>query len=175
MSPSPSGNEKQVRAYNRMMERVKSSLERSEQKTLAALQHSVDAAKDQAVELGELTREEADLIGAYLRRDLEDAGEYLAETGHELESWLQFDIELVEDRLWEAFTAAADQTKLAFLELEEQARLASEYRTGEVTGMGTLQCVNCGELLRFHAPGPIPPCPQCGETRFARKPRRDRK
>lgn len=172
MSPTPSGNERQVHAYNRMMERVKAALERNEQKSLAALQQVIDATKDKAVELGELSREEADRIGGYLRRDLEDAGEYLAESGNELESWLHFDIELVEDRLWEAFTAAADQTKLAFLELEEQARLASEYRTGELTSMGTLQCENCGELLHFHRTGPIPPCPQCRYTRFVRKPHR---
>lgn len=171
MSPN-AGNEKLVRAYNRMMERVKALLEQSEKKTLSALERSVEIAQDKAVELGELSREEANRVGSYLRRDLEDAGEYLADSGDELESWLHFDIELVEERLWEAFTAAADQTKLAYLELAQRARRASEYRTGDVTTMGTLQCQNCGELLHFHATGPIPPCPQCGETRFARKPRR---
>lgn len=175
MVTTRSDNEHRVRAYNRMMERVKASLEQNEKKTLGVLQRSIDAAKDKAVELGDLTREEADRIGSYLRRDLEDAGAYLADSGAELESWLQFDIELVEDRLWDAFTAAADQTKLALLELQERARLASEYRTGEVTTVGTLQCENCGELLHFHTTGPIPPCPKCGETRFARAPRRSRR
>lgn len=168
MSPTPAGNEKLVHAYNRMMERVKTLLEKSEDKSLAALERSVNLAKDKAVELGELSREEAERIGAYLRRDLEDAGAYLASSGNELESWLHFDIELVEERLWEAFTAAADQTKLAFLELAEQARRASEYNTGDVTAVGTLQCENCGELLHLHATGPIPPCPHCGHTRFIR-------
>jgi predicted RNA-binding Zn-ribbon protein involved in translation (DUF1610 family) len=166
-APMPS-SEKLVHAYNRMMERVKDLSQKAEKKTLAALQHSVDLAKDKAVEMGELSREEAERIGNYLRRDLEDAGEYLADTGKELSAWLQFDIELVEDRLWEAFTAAADQSKLAFLELAQRAQRASQYHTGEVTTIGTLQCTACGEILHFHATGHIPPCPRCKQTVFVR-------
>jgi len=169
-TPSP-GGEKSVHAYNRMMERVKGLLERTEEKTLAALQHSIEAAKDNAVKLGELSRDEADLIGAYLRRDLEDAGSYLADTGAELSSWLQFDLELIEDRLWEMFTAAADQTKLAYLDLARRAQRAAEYHTGEVTTVGSLQCSACGELLHFHTTGHIPPCPRCRQTVFVRQSR----
>lgn len=169
MSPTPvSKNEKSVHAYNRMMERVKESFEQVEDKTLAALQHSVDRAKDTAVKLGELTRDEAEEIGAYLRRDLEDAGEYLADTGKELRTWLHFDLELVEERLWEMFTAAADQTKLAYLELALRAQRASEYHTGEITTVGSLKCKACGEVLHFHATAHIPPCPQCRSTVFVR-------
>jgi predicted RNA-binding Zn-ribbon protein involved in translation (DUF1610 family) len=168
----PSSGEKLVHAYNRMMERVKDALKQTEENTLEALRYNIDLAKEKAVELGELSREEAVKIGDYLRRDLEDAGEYLADSGAELSSWLQFDVEQVEERLWEAFTAAADQTKLAYLELEQRAQRASEYHTGELTSVGTLQCTKCGELLHFHSTGHIPPCPQCHHTHFARKPRR---
>jgi hypothetical protein len=41
------------------------------------LRASIEHAAEKAVELGELTREEARLIGGYLKRDLEDAGQYL--------------------------------------------------------------------------------------------------
>lgn len=167
-TPSQDG-EKAVHAYNRMMERVKGLLEKTEKKTLAALQHSIELAKDKAVELGELSREEAERVGAYLRRDLEDAGEYLADTGEELSSWLHFDLELVEARLWEMFTAAADQTKLAFLELARRAQRASEFHTGELTTVGSLQCSACGELLHFHTTAHIPPCPRCRQTVFVRR------
>ncbi|MEJ2564396.1 MAG: zinc ribbon-containing protein [Gammaproteobacteria bacterium] len=169
MTASPASHGKKlVHAYNRMMERVKDALKHSDKNTLAALQYNIDLAKEKAVELGELSREEAERIGDYLRRDLEDAGEYLADTGSELSSWLHFDVELVEDRLWEAFTAAADQTKLAYLELAQRAQRASEFHTGEVTTVGTLRCSSCGELLHFHGTGHIPPCPKCHSTRFTR-------
>lgn len=169
MSPIPShSGEKSVHAYNQMMERVKGILEKTEKKTLATLKHSVELAKDKAVELGELSREESERIGDYLRRDLEDAGEYLANSGQELITWLHFDLELVEERLWEMFTAAADQSKLAYLELAQRAKRASEYYTGELTTVGTLKCSACDELLHFHATGHIPPCPRCRQTVFVR-------
>jgi Na+/phosphate symporter len=165
---SPTNSEKLVHAYNRMMERVKDALKQTEKNTLSALHYNIDLAKEKAVELGELSREEAARLADYLRRDLEDAGEYLADSGSELSSWLHFDVELVEDRLWEVFTAAADQTKLAYLDLEERAQRASEYHTGELTTVGTLRCSACGELLHFHGTGHIPPCPKCHATRFTR-------
>ena len=164
----PSHGEKSVHAYNRMMERVKDALKHTEENTLEALRYNIDLAKEKAVELGELSREEAARIGDYLRRDLEDAGEYLADSGSELSSWLHFDLELVEDRLWEVFTAAADQTKLAYLDLAQRAQRASEYHTGELTTVGSLRCSACGELLHFHGTGHIPPCPKCHATRFTR-------
>lgn len=171
MSPTPlSGGEKLVHAYNRMMERVKGLLDKAEKQTVIGLRSSIEQAKEKAVELGELSREEAERIGDYLQRDLEDAGAYLADTGEEMSEWLHFELALVEDKLWEMFTAAADQSKLACLDLAERARRASEYHTGEVTTVGTLQCAKCGELLHFHRTSHIPPCPQCHHTQFARKP-----
>ncbi len=160
--------EKLVHAYNTMMERVKAALDIVDKQTVATLDEGIEAAKDKAVELGELTREEAEKIGDFLRRDLEDAGEYLADTGDELRQWLHFDLELIEERLWEMFQQAADQTKLAFLQLAERAQRASEYHTGEITTVGTLRCVQCGELLHFHATGHIPPCPKCHSSVFKR-------
>ena len=51
----------------------------------------------------------------------------------------------------------------------EQAREASFYHTGEVTGPGTLVCVECGKELHFHKAGHIPPCPGCRGTRYQRQ------
>ena len=172
-APPPANGKKLVHGYNQMMERVKDALKESEKNTLTALRYNIDLAKEKAVELGELSREEAARIGDYLRRDLEDAGEYLADSGSELSSWLQFDVELVEDRLWEVFTAAADQTKLAYLELAQRAQRASEFHTGELTTVGSLYCSACGELLHFHGTSHIPPCPKCHNTHFLRKPKGD--
>lgn len=158
-------NEKHLHAYDRMMERVKAAMAHAGYQNL---RHAVEIAKDKAVELGELTREEAERIGDYLVRDIEDVGTYLAETGGELKDWLRFDLHLIEDRLLEMFAAAADQTKLELLMLAERARQASLYHSGEITGIGTLRCDNCGKLLHFHAASHIPPCPKCHGAVFKR-------
>ena len=57
---------------------------------------------EKAVELGELTREEAQLIGNYLS-DLEDASQYLSSTDRDRRTRLQFGVELLEDRMLDFF------------------------------------------------------------------------
>src|SRR3569832_147856 len=153
----PSPDRRQLSAYDQMLARVVTRLQQTEHKTRAALQKSIEAAKDTTVELGELTRDEADLLGAYVRRDLEDVGQYLAKPGEDLNSWFQFDEQLVETPLLGRFMDAADQTKLAYLHLADQAQKAVEYRSGESTTVGTLLCVLCGELRDFSASAHIPP------------------
>jgi Zn finger protein HypA/HybF involved in hydrogenase expression len=164
-------NNKLVHAYEHMMERVHArfeELEKTEQEIIPHLQHSIEHAAEIAVELGELTREEARLVSGYLKRDLQDAGHYLADTGHDLREWLRFDIGLIEDRLLEIFYRAADKTRLEILDFEETLAEATQYNSGEITGPGTLQCDNCGERLQFHATACIEPCPRCGATAFSR-------
>ncbi len=158
-------------AYDRMMERVHDAtarLERAEEEALPHFQRAVEEAAETAVELGELSREEADLIAAYLRRDLHDAGRFLAETGRGLRDWLRFDLEYIEDRLLALFAGAADGTRLEILRLEAAAERASHYHTGEITGPGTLRCEACGKELHFHATSRIPPCPACHAALFTR-------
>ncbi len=67
-----------VRAYRRMLERAREILENE---TRPSLKDAVDRARKSTVELGEVTREEADQVAGYLKRDLHDAGDYLSLTG----------------------------------------------------------------------------------------------
>lgn len=157
-----------TQAYDRMLERVRGTLDRAEQTTLATLRARIDDAVEKAVELGELSSEEAERTARYLERDLVDAGEFLAETGGALGDWLRFDLQLIEHRLLEMFQQVADQTRLGILQFEQGLRSASEYRTGEVTGIGTLRCAACGKQMQFVKTGHIPPCPQCHGTVFTR-------
>lgn len=158
-----------ISAYERMLERMRHH--GSDQGGQPRLSRLLEAAKDRAVELGELSREEAERIGEYLRRDIEDAAAFLAgDRESELLDWLRLDLEIVEKRLLDLFSSVADRTKLEWLELEMQARTAdaAEYRTGQITGIGTLECPSCHHTLRFHAIGRIPPCPGCHGTVFVR-------
>jgi len=157
-------NQRLIEAYNRMMERVREVVGQEAD----ALRQAVDHAEEKAVELGELTREEAERIGGYLVRDLHDAGEYMAETGEELKGWLRFDLEKIEAQVLTLFAEVADKTTVELAALAERARHAGERRTGQVTGIGTLKCTACGELLHFQKTGHIPPCPKCHGTSYRR-------
>jgi hypothetical protein len=161
--------EEQVEAYNRMIKRTHAAIEEAGKERKPSLHEHVETAKEKAVELGELTREEAERISDFVKRDIEDAGLYLSDSSRVLSDWFRFDLQLIEDRMLEMFAKVADRTRLELLDLEEQAERASEYRTGELTGPGSLQCVRCGKIMHFHKTGHIPPCPRCHTTVFQRQ------
>ena len=160
--------DRHVKAYERMLERVRDFLGEAGHELEPRLEAAIAKAKETAAALGELTREEAERIGDYLRRDLEDAGRYLAEQGGELADWLRFDLQLVEAQLAQWLAQAADQTRLEWERLALRARAVGQWRTGEITGPGTLVCTTCGETLHFHRAGRIPPCPKCKGSTFRR-------
>ncbi|MCP4043374.1 MAG: zinc ribbon-containing protein, partial [Gammaproteobacteria bacterium] len=155
-------------AYNRMLERVKSAIDHAEKDTLPRIHDRIEDAKEKAVELGELTQEEAQKIGDYLRRDLGDAAKFMTRTGSELHEWLSFDIELIEDRLRGLFEQMVDQTRMELDKLAMNAWKSEHLNTGEITAMGTLRCTSCGKEMRFQGTGHIPPCPKCHNTSFSR-------
>lgn len=159
-----------VGAYERMLERARAGIERAE-KDLPNLQARLAEARERAVELGELTREEADRISDYVRRDLRDAADYMTESGRELRDWMRFDMEQIGERLRGVFSDMVDSTRLELDRLAERAREASLRHTGEITAPGVLRCTNCGKEMHFKSTGHVPPCPQCRGTAFERKAR----
>jgi hypothetical protein len=168
-------HDKLVHAYNRMLERIKAALEHAENDTLPSLQHSLEAARQKAVELGELTREEAEKISAYLKRDLQDAVHHAKTTGKELSEWLRFDLGLIEQRALDAFSnivqrAKQELDKLGLQPKQTKANPTEHWHSGEITGVGTLYCTACGAAQHFHATSTIPPCPKCHATMFRRGP-----
>ena len=170
MSNDRKHDDRHLHAYDRMLELVRSLGERAGQQARPALRHLLDTAELKMIELNELTREEAVKIGAFVQRDIEHAAAYLNRPqNRELIDWFKFDVGLIETRLLELFAGVADQTRLGLLALEQQARRASEYHTGEIAGIVTLFCSTCGEALHFHATGHIPPCPRCRGTTFERR------
>ena len=156
-----------VHAYERMLERTRAGI-REAQEAAPRLRDLLDNVRDNMVELGELTREEGQKISDYIQRDIEDAAAYIAQTGDDLRQWWRFDLELIEQRLLEAFTSVADQTSLSLTRWAEQARQASLYQAGQITGPGTLICDNCGAETHFVRTGRIPPCADCGGLTFKR-------
>jgi hypothetical protein len=91
--------DKLVQAYHRMMERVRQTAEDAESRALPTIRHSIEKARDTAVELEELTHDEAEKVAYYVKRDVQDAGKHLSESGHELADWLRFDIDRIEARM----------------------------------------------------------------------------
>jgi predicted nucleic acid-binding Zn-ribbon protein len=170
MSQHEPQGEKLAQAYQQMMTRVKTAMEEARRDTLPGLQQFIDEAVEKAVALGELSREEAERIGRYLRRDVEDAAEFLdrREVDDDLSAWMRFDLELIEDRILALFQPMVDHTRAELEHLAARAEAMNTWFSGEITGPGTLQCKQCGALLHFHKPKAISPCPVCHHQEFAR-------
>lgn len=157
-------------AYELMLERIAEGVDRlrkAEKEAEPEMARLLAEAKEKSVELGELTREEADRVAEYLDRDLKAAGGWLADTGEEFKEWLGMETALISDHFLDMFIKAADQTSLELQKLKQRAE-SLEYKTGEIAGPGTLVCTACGEHLHFNKPGHIPPCPKCSATTFKR-------
>ncbi len=162
-------DETHVHAYERMLERARDFASEAREGLEPKLQHGLDAAREKATELGELSREEAEKIGNYLKRDVYDAAKFLAsEKTDDLKDWLRFDVQLVEERLADSFALLVDKTTVELKQLADRARAVGEWHTGEITGPGTLVCKECGEEIHFHKTGHIPPCPKCHATVYRR-------
>jgi len=157
-----------IEAYSVMLERANEFIDKAEEQAKPAFENAVERAQETAHELGELTREEARAVADYLKRDTNDMARHLAETRKELSEWFRFDVKQIESRMWEMFASAADKTSLELMRLASVAKKRVVYRTGEVTGPGTLMCDACGEEIHFDRPSAIPSCPRCQGEVFHR-------
>ncbi|HHH44696.1 MAG TPA: hypothetical protein ENK49_11210 [Gammaproteobacteria bacterium] len=155
-------------AYEKMFERAAKRFHEAEKKSGPVFHKLIDEAKDKAIELKELSEEDAERLAAYIKRDLGDVASHLSETGNELSDWLGFETALLESAIFDLLLKAADPTTLTLLKINEDARQAASWHTGEITGPGTLVCDQCGEKLHFRKAGKIPPCPKCHATTFHR-------
>ena len=160
--------ERHAHGYDRILQRAREYLDEFEEHAGDAVATAVDRAKERSHELGELSREEAERIGEYVRRDMSDAAAWMEESGQEFGQWLRFDLEQVEQRLMENFLKVADRTRVELSDWAERANRFGEWHTGEITSVGTLRCEGCGEELHFTRTAHIPPCPRCHGTVFKR-------
>ena len=164
----PSKEDRLIAAYDRMLDHIHNNIEKWEDSAKPLLHTLVEKAKHTSSELGELSREEAEQIGGYLKRDIQDAAHHLADTKADLRAWFRFDLERIEDGLRNAFSNIADKTSLDMAKFQHDLDDSLRYHTGEISGPGTLHCVSCNQPLHFHGTGHIPPCPNCKHTVFQR-------
>ena len=154
--------------YETMYEHVAENLHKAKDKTGPLIHQLVDEAKEKAKEIEEVTEEDVEKLGAWLKRDLDDVLSYLSETEYAVKDWLGFETSLIKNAMIRMMLEAADKTTVELLRMKENAHKPYVYRTGEIAGFGTLICDECGEKLHFHKAGKIPPCPKCHKTSFHR-------
>jgi predicted Zn-ribbon and HTH transcriptional regulator len=157
-----------IHAYDRLLQRAEHVLGSTTARSGTTLIHALDSAREKTIELGELTREEADKVYESVTRDLYDVGRHMAMEKRDIADWLRLNLLVVEKELLDRFTSLAQAAKLELKHLEKARRRLDEWHTGEVTTIGTLRCRHCGELIHFERTGHIPPCPKCHATVYGR-------
>lgn len=156
-----------INAYDQIMASMREVFEDTDT-TDSSFRKALDIARDRVVHLGEITAEEAQEIGEFIKRDINDAAEYMMETSAEFSDWLMLDIEVIERKVVEMFLSVADRTRIELEQIKRQSVPPSLYYSGEITGPGTLICNECGHRMQFVTTTQIETCPECGNNTFQR-------
>ena len=109
-----------VNAYNQMMASIRQTFDETDTSD-TSLQQALNAAKKQATHLGEVTADEANEISEYIKRDINDAAEYMMDSSAEFSDWLMLDIEIIERKVVDMFLSVADRTRVELDELKHNS------------------------------------------------------
>jgi len=152
-----------VEAYNHILENlynIKNSVEDLSREDLSI---KMEYAKNKLHEFEDITKEEINLVTEYLHKDITAATNHLNKTKNNIKDWINKDIKLTEDKLLHLFVNVVDQSRVELLEIET---FLHEWHTGEVTGIGVLECKNCGEKITFIETEIIKNCSKCNGEIF---------
>lgn len=118
-------------------------------------------AKEELASAGDFSREQADKLGEYVRRDLK-------ENAYKAKEAVKKAVEpqRLAAGVQSAFSRILASTAETLTELAAKSEKSLEYKTGEVTSPGTLTCKNCDAEMHMTKTTRIPPCPKCHKTIF---------
>lgn len=153
--------------YNRMMERIKSTIDSATEDTPSTLQSAIDKAITKARTDKELTQNEAEQIASTIKHDLNDAAEHLMETNSDFTEWLKMDLDDLEQKVLDLFLSVADHTRMELKQFISNTG-DSTYHATELTCRGDYQCNHCNNVIHIASVSPLLPCPACKHTEFSR-------
>ncbi|WP_299180294.1 metalloendopeptidase [uncultured Neptuniibacter sp.] len=155
--------------YDRVLLRLTKDLQSSEARSWDLLQEKIHDAVELELAAADMTRDELDLMKAYLARDLKKLGFYAHETGEGIAAWLHFDLNALEKAFVDQLKLIADQTRIGQETLREQLDHDEEqYLAGELATVGTLECLSCEAQFQLEKTAKLEPCHNCGKTYFKR-------
>jgi DNA-directed RNA polymerase subunit RPC12/RpoP len=165
----PNDLERRLReGYRVMSERVHQLLQHAGEGMMHTLEEALLKAREQAYTLGELSREEAEVVATALKRDVEEVALTMMQAELGVKQWMDTDLTVAERRLLERVLSGADPTTLQLLRLKElwAEREQAPVHAGAEATQGAYACVTCGEIIHLEQTTTVPPCPRCKGTRF---------
>lgn len=156
-----------VDGYNKMMERIKSTIDNATEATPPTLQTALDLAINKAKADHELTQDEAEKIASTIKHDLNDAAEHLMETNSDFTEWLKMDLDVLEQKVLDLFLSVADHTRMEIKQFIGDINDSTHYAT-ELVCRGDYKCKHCNNVIHVAAVSPLMSCPVCKQTEFIR-------
>ena len=156
-----------VDGYNKMMERIKVTIDNATEESAPTLQNAMDKAIKQASSDKELTKNEAENIANTIKNDLNDAAEHLMETNSDFTEWLKMDLDDLEQRILDLFLSVADHTRMEIKQFIGQVDDAT-YHATDIACRGDYQCNHCCNVIHNEQVGPLISCPVCKQSEFQR-------
>lgn len=149
-----------VGLYQKLADRTAEILEEGRKN----MDEALEKASAEITSGGDYTREKAEKIGAYLRRDLAEFGKRAQLASDTVVNAVEPHrvVSGVQSGLAKLFKATAE----VLTEWAERSEHNLEFKTGEVTCPGTLTCKSCGKEMHFKSTVKIPPCSECHKTFF---------
>jgi isocitrate dehydrogenase len=152
--------------YDRLADRFSVLYQEGMERTREAMDVALVRAKEELATAGEFSQQQGEVLAEYLKRDLEQTALEFAALRRNAQEKLH------PARLGAgamvSLSAALEWAGETLQQLAKSTDATLVYRTGEITGAGTLTCGECGGRMRFKKTGTVPPCPYCGGTDFKR-------
>ncbi|MGF1711087.1 zinc ribbon-containing protein [Vibrio kagoshimensis] len=145
--------------YEELMDDVIETLKHSPEEFNNKLETSSQLAKA----ANDMTKDEISLISAYVKSDLKEFSDNYEESKSG-----PFYL-MIADSVWQGLLDITDKTKVEWVELFQDLEHQGLYQSGEVIGLGTLICDECGHQTDYNHATQIIPCTKCHSTAFTRK------
>jgi Zn finger protein HypA/HybF involved in hydrogenase expression len=128
------------------------------------LDEALKKASEEISAMGDFSREQAEKISVFVRRDIASMGAQAGKTREALKKAV--DPQRVVVGVQSVFSRILNSAAGTLGEWAEKSEKQLEYKTGDVTSPGTLSCKDCGAEMHLKTTVRIPPCPKCHKTVF---------
>lgn len=163
-----------VELYDQLVERLyetKLELEKSSQ--ALDLEKEIERLVEAEQDIERLTREEANLLTTWLKRDLQDLRSYLVETGKGVREWLAQESQLLSEHFVYWLKQVADPSLLDARTLQQDLASREDptlYHTGELAVAGKFSCSSCEKKIELTTTQRLDACHRCDGRVFIRSP-----
>jgi len=147
----------EIGLYEKLASRTADLLEEGKK----TFDEALKKAKEEVASAGDFSREQADRLGEYVRRDLKENADKAAEAVKKA-----IEPQRLAAGAQSAFSRILTSAAATLTELAERSEKSLEYKTGEITSAGTLTCKDCEAEMHMVKTTRIPPCPKCHKTVF---------